>query len=78
MLHADPFVPALFILAIIQRWCIACISRDPLLYELHVCRSNVDRYMQNYGEISCYIFGLVPNKQNLDNIYQFLLSNTYD
>lgn len=78
MVHVDPFIPALFLLALIQRWCIACISKSPHLYELHVCRSVVEQYMNDYGEASCYIFGIIPNSSILETIRQFLLRNTYD
>jgi len=78
LLHADPFVPALFLLSLIQRWCIACLSKDPQLFELHICRLMAPAYTDDYAEVACYIFGVEPNTAALEIIKNFVLRHTYE
>lgn len=78
MLNADPYTPALFLLSLIQRWCIACLSQDPNLSELHICRMLADAYLDKYAYIACYLFGLTPNEETLEIIKIYVTRNTYE
>lgn len=78
ILETDIYSPALFLLAMIQRNCLACLSNSPALNDLHICRSSIDSFMGRFSEIVCILFGIDHSEEVLDTIRSFLLERTHE
>ena len=80
-LDHDLFTPSLFLLAKLQRTCIACTAGKDgknSLYDFHSCRLGIDDFLAENFELTCLLFNITNNEKSHYFIRNFLYENCYN
>lgn len=81
LLDTDIWTPALFLLAILRRGCIACMAANDgaeSLREFHNCRLQAGDILNVYGDLSCMLFNIEYDDKAQFFLRRFLEDNSFD